>query len=135
MAAWVIGSLKVVDGRLDSASTSGLLLTTSTKMGVGYMVRDLSSNRMERSVTLLEPPWHICNETLASSVCRFKKPPCKNKEVLKEAIFLVWNSIKLDITKKLVDSMPRRCAAVIAAHGGQRKYTDLSYLRSICQTL
>ena len=41
---------------------------------------------------------------------------------LKEAIFQTWSSIGSDTTETLVYSMPRRCAAIIAAHGGNTKY-------------
>ena len=48
--------------------------------------------------------------------------PCKNIEELKDTIFSTWENLDSDITKNLVDSMPRRCTAVIAAHGGSTKY-------------
>ena len=53
---------------------------------------------------------------------RMDKSPVKNKAELKELIFSTWNSIKPAITANLVDSMGRRCQAVIAAHGGLTKY-------------
>ena len=41
---------------------------------------------------------------------------------LKEAIFETWESITSNTTGSLVLSMPRHCAAVIAAHGRSTKY-------------
>ena len=46
---------------------------------------------------------------------RLEKQPCKNMEEPKEAIFQIWNSISSATTDSLVLSMPRSCAAVIAA--------------------
>ena len=50
---------------------------------------------------------------------RMDNTPCKN---LTELIFATWRSITPDVTTKLVDYMPRRCQAVLAAHGGPTKY-------------
>ena len=41
---------------------------------------------------------------------------------MKEAIFWVWENMDSHVTENLVASMPRRCAAVIASHGGHTKY-------------
>ena len=53
---------------------------------------------------------------------RLDAKPCKDLEELKAAIFELLENIDEDVTKKLVSSMPRRCASVIAAHGGSTKY-------------
>lgn len=46
----------------------------------------------------------------------------QNEEQLFEIIECAWNKLPTDYLRKLVDSMPRRCAAVIAANGCQTKY-------------
>ena len=50
---------------------------------------------------------------------KLEQKPCKNLEELKEE---VWENMDSAITTNLVSSMPRRCAAVIAARGGHTKY-------------
>lgn len=45
-----------------------------------------------------------------------------NAEELFETLQESWNSIPIDLLSKLSDSMPRRCAAVIAANGYATKY-------------
>jgi hypothetical protein len=39
-----------------------------------------------------------------------------------ERIEKVWNEIKPDMVQSLIESMPRRVAAVIRAKGGYTKY-------------
>lgn len=63
----------------------------------------------------IEHLWEIVEQQLENK-------PCKNLEELKTAIFEIWNSIDEKTTNHLVASMPRRCAAVIAARGGSCKY-------------
>ena len=48
--------------------------------------------------------------------------PVKNQTELKDLIFQTWNSITPDITANLVDSMGRRCQAVMKSRGGPTKY-------------
>jgi transposase len=47
---------------------------------------------------------------------------CKKPQELKEKIQQAWNEINPEETKKLVESMPKRIAEVIAARGGPTKY-------------
>ena len=51
---------------------------------------------------------------------RGRKP--SNKDALFEVLKEEWNKISLDVLVKLVDSMPKRCAAVIKAKGYPTKY-------------
>ena len=53
---------------------------------------------------------------------RLDAKPCKDLEELKAAIFELLENIDEDAAKKLVFSMPWRCASVTAAHGGSTKY-------------
>ena len=53
---------------------------------------------------------------------RLENRPCKNMDELREAIFETWESITSNTTGSLLLSMPRYCAAVIAARGGSTKY-------------
>ncbi len=46
----------------------------------------------------------------------------KNKEDLKKAITDVWSNIEPEITRKLVESMPRRLEEVIKSKGGPTSY-------------
>jgi len=46
----------------------------------------------------------------------------RNIAELKTALTEEWLAIDPEFTKNLVDSMPRRCDAVIAARGGNTKY-------------
>jgi hypothetical protein len=47
---------------------------------------------------------------------------CNNEEELFNALKGGWESITAEYVEKLVDSMPNRCAAVIAANGNGTKY-------------
>ena len=53
---------------------------------------------------------------------RVTKRRPKNLEDLKIAFREEWNSTPLDFCQQLVESMPRRIAAVITANGGHTKY-------------
>lgn len=46
----------------------------------------------------------------------------KNKTELMEALVEEWSQISPDVTAKLVDSMPKRCKAVLQAKGGHTSY-------------
>ena len=46
----------------------------------------------------------------------------RNREELWENVKNEWYEITTDVTKKLVESMPRRLQAVIAAKGGHTSY-------------
>ena len=46
----------------------------------------------------------------------------RNKEQLEKAIIKEWDQIGDEVTRNLVESMPRRLEAVIKANGGHTKY-------------
>lgn len=46
----------------------------------------------------------------------------RNNDELWERVVEIWNSISEDECMKLIESMPRRVAAVLAAKGGHTKY-------------
>jgi transposase len=52
--------------------------------------------------------------------CKDRKP--KNEEELFEIIQNAWNNLDVDLLNRLVESMPRRCQAVIDAKGWPTKY-------------
>ena len=66
----------------------------------------------------LNPIEHVWEEMKT----KMENRTCKNVEELEGAIFQCWQVIDSRITANLVSSMPRRCAAVIAARGGHTKY-------------
>jgi transposase len=47
---------------------------------------------------------------------------CKNEAALYETVKTAWQDIPIDMLTRLVDSMPRRCQAVIDAKGYATKY-------------
>ena len=53
---------------------------------------------------------------------RIRTQNFKNKEELMDKIQEVWNTIPQLVIDKLIDSMPRRCAAVIKGKDGPTKY-------------
>lgn len=53
---------------------------------------------------------------------RLKNVNPTNKKDLKSAIQNIWENIPSSVTKKLVESMPRRLQAVLEAKGGHTKY-------------
>lgn len=46
----------------------------------------------------------------------------RNRQELKDVLQKIWNDIEPDVCQELVESMPRRLQAVIAAKGGPTKY-------------
>ena len=65
----------------------------------------------------IEHLWHHLKRRLAD----YKTPP-KGILELWERAEQEWNKIPADICRNLVESMPRRIAAVIKAKGGHTKY-------------
>lgn len=63
----------------------------------------------------IENLWAILDST-----CRNRD--CKNAAELFETLQNAWNSLPVDILRRLVDSMPRRCADVIKSKGWPTKY-------------
>ena len=53
---------------------------------------------------------------------RLKDRDCNSEDDLFDTLKDGWDSIPADYMEKLIDSMPRRCAAVIAANGNGTKY-------------
>jgi len=51
-----------------------------------------------------------------------RKVSISSKQQLKDRLTHVWSNLKDDVTKNLVNSMPRRLQAVIEAKGGPTKY-------------
>lgn len=51
-----------------------------------------------------------------------RKHRVPNKNVLKERILEAWNNIPPEVTKNLVNSMQKRCQAVILSKGGPTNY-------------
>src|SRR5262249_54109615 len=55
---------------------------------------------------------------------RLKEYPTrpKNDDELWDRVVEIWNALDIETCRRLVDSMPRRLAAVIRARGGSTKY-------------
>jgi transposase len=53
---------------------------------------------------------------------RVRDRVCNNERELMEVLQNAWNSLPVDLLRRLVESMPRRCAAVIKAKGAPTKY-------------
>ena len=53
---------------------------------------------------------------------RLNKFQITSKQVLKDKIIEIWNSVECSFTKSLVYSMERRLRFIIAAKGGPTKY-------------
>jgi transposase len=49
-------------------------------------------------------------------------PAHQNLQELRNTVVREWNAIPQDIIRHLIDSMPRRCAAVIRSRGGPTRY-------------
>ena len=142
MAASGVGTLKVVNGRLDAAGYVRLICNTlkddgEKLCGTDFIFQqDGAPCHTARSTTawftrkgIIVSPWPSQSpdlnpiEHLWGAIKRkLEKRPCKNINELKQAIFQTWESITSTTTKSLVYSMPRRCAAVITARGGSTKY-------------
>jgi len=63
----------------------------------------------------IENLWSI----MAREVERFQ---CSTDEELGDVIIKVWNELRTEVFRNLARSMPRRCAAVVAAKGWHTKY-------------
>lgn len=51
-----------------------------------------------------------------------RKTPIPNKTELQKRIIEAWNATSPEVTGHLVDSMNRRCTAVLEAKGGPTRY-------------
>ncbi|GFW78010.1 transposable element Tcb1 transposase [Trichonephila clavipes] len=65
----------------------------------------------------LEHVWDLVSQHLARD-----PRPAASKDELFLRIQAIWNSLPQADIQNLFDSMPRRIAALIAAHGGYIKY-------------
>ena len=63
----------------------------------------------------IENLWSILN-------CRLKNRQPQNKEQLFQELYEGWKELPVSLLEALVDSMPRRVAAVIANNGRATKY-------------
>ena len=142
MARDGVGSLLIVDGRLTASAYIDLISPTLKEDGerlIGsnfifqqdgarchtarYSMEWFSSNRINvlqwtPQSADLNPIEHLWEEIKR----RMDQKPCRNASELKELVIATWRSITPDITANLVDSMSRRCQAVIAARSGPTKY-------------
>ena len=53
---------------------------------------------------------------------KMKKIKASNETDLFDKVKQIWQTLSIDILKKLVESMPHRIQAVIEAKGGHTKY-------------
>lgn len=65
----------------------------------------------------IEHLWFIVKQKLKNS-----STMSKNNDELWDRVVDIWNGLSAEECNKLIDSMPRRIAAVIAAKGGHTKY-------------
>ena len=63
----------------------------------------------------IENLWSILDQK-----CKDRRP--NNEDELFQELQHAWNNLPVDLLTELVDSMPHRCAQVIAAKGGPTKY-------------
>ena len=63
----------------------------------------------------IENQWGTIERSLNGQ--KFRKP-----DDLFEAVVKAWNEVSGDLVKKLIESMPNRCKAVLRAKGGPTKY-------------
>ena len=63
----------------------------------------------------IENVWSILDQK-----CKDRRP--NNEDELFQELQHAWNNLPVDLLTELVDSMPHRCAQVIAAKGGPNKY-------------
>ena len=137
-----VGTLKIVDGRLDSKKyvrlICGSLEQDGRRLAGGNFIfqqdgapchtsKHTKSWFERKNINLL--PWvpqspdlnpieHLWDHIAA----QMDNHPCKNIEELKELIFQTWQDIDERVTAGLVNSMPRRINSVIKAKGGHTKY-------------
>jgi len=60
----------------------------------------------------IENLWHVVKKTVYH----------KNLTELDDIVLQAWQDIPPELCRQLVDSMPNRVSACIAAHGGPTKY-------------
>ena len=68
----------------------------------------------------LNPIEHVCDR-LKRSVCGRSVPP-QTFQDLEQTLIEEWNLIQQHDPRRLIWSIPRRCQAVINAHGGHAPY-------------
>lgn len=142
MSAKGVGTLKVVNGRLDAKAYVRLICHDLKNDGIKLCGNDFIFQQdgapchtakstkawFERKNINLStwpaqsPDLNPIEQLWEEMKKRLEHNPCKNLEELKESIFRCWENLESDVTKNLVCSMPRRCSAVIAARGGHTKY-------------
>lgn len=137
-----VGPLVLIEGHMDGAMyrdilNNNLLPFAETKMGPGWMFQQdndpkHTSRLVKRWFTSkdivvlkwpsqspdLNPIEHLWGE-LKRRVCN-QKP--SNKGALFEILKREWENIPIRVLQDLIRSMPRRCAAVVAAKGLHTKY-------------
>lgn len=97
----------------DPKHTSGL--ATNWFIGMDINVLDWPANSPD--LNPIEHLWALLKQRLKC----YDQPP-KGKHELWDRVVMEWNRITVEECQRLIESMPRRCAAVIAAEGGHTKY-------------
>ena len=137
-----VGTIKVVEGRLDSKAyikvISGSIKTDGRRLGgnnfifqqdgapchtskysIAWLKRNgINSLPWTPQSPDLNPIEHLW-EHIASQM---DQKPCRNIEELKDLIFETWYSTKEEVTSNLVGSLPQHVRCVIKAKGGHTKY-------------
>lgn len=138
-----LGNLEFIDGIMTKEVYLGILQrnikSSASKLGlrrqfifqddndpkhkaklVQEFLKNMKINRLEwpaqsPDLNRIEHLWDVVEREI-------RKFPISNKNQLKTRITEAWGIISENVTNNLVDSMPRRCQAVIAAKGGPTKY-------------
>lgn len=91
----------------------------TAKVNTGYLQRqgipELDWPSQSPDLNPIENLWAILNIQL-------KDRKCKNKDELEHCLKEAWNDIDEEILKSLIESMPKRCKAVIDNKGFPIKY-------------
>ena len=97
----------------DPKHTSKLAKQCLEDLGVTTMIWPAQSPDLNP----IEYPWHHLKEKLA----QYEKPAQSVTE-LWERVQEEWEKIPVEVCQNLIESMPRRLAAVVRAKGGYTKY-------------
>jgi transposase len=138
-----VGKLVVIEGNLDSIKYRRLL---SENLHDSAEIMNLDNDFIfqqdnagchvskytmeffnENGINLLEWPAQSLDLNPIEHIWSFMKKKLlnqvlKNKGELINKLNEIWNSLPRELVKNLIDSMPRRCEAVIRANGGHTRY-------------
>lgn len=143
MSAAGVGNLEFIESTMDKTRyleiLKGNLLESAEKLGIRDNFRFYQDNDPKHKSGIVQtwlvwncphvmqppaqsPDMNVIENLWAILDTNVRKRQISNKEELKAALLEEWSKIAPEVTKKLVDSMPKRLKMVVDNKGGHTKY-------------